>query len=60
MAELKIGFPDGWVTNDREKACGIRHDGPVEQGLVVVEQVREIDVAIKVSRLVTELHHQAA
>jgi hypothetical protein len=60
MAELEAGFRDGRVVDDREKARRIGHDGPIEERLVMVEQVDEIDVAIEVGVLVAELHHHSA
>jgi hypothetical protein len=59
MAELQTGFADGRVVHNREKARRVRHDGSVEERLVVVEQVHEIDITIEVCVLLAELHHHA-
>src|SRR5271170_7327253 len=60
MAELQASFPDGWVVNDRQKASGVRHDSPIKEGFVVIEQVDQVNVAIKVRILVGELQHHPA
>jgi hypothetical protein len=57
VAELEARFADGRVVDDRQKPRRVRHDRPVEQGLVVVEQVHQEDAAVEVAGLVTELHH---
>ena len=59
VAELQAGLADGRVVHDRQKARRVRHDGPVEERFVVIEQIDEIDVAIEVGVLVAELHHHA-
>ena len=60
MAELEAGLADGRVVDDRQKARRVGHDGPIEERLVVVEQIDQVDVAIEVGGLVAELHHDAA
>ncbi len=60
MAELETGFADGRVVYNREKAHRIRHDGPIEKRLVVIEKIGEVNVAIEVRALMPELHHHAA
>ncbi len=59
MAELEASLADGRIIHDRQKARRVRHDGPVEERFVVVEQIYEVDVAIKVRGLVAQLHHHA-
>src|ERR1700723_3258372 len=39
VSELQARFSDSRVVYDWQKACWIGHNGPIEQGLVVVEQV---------------------
>ena len=60
MAELQASFPDGWVVNDRQKASGVRHDSPIKEGFVVIEQVDQVNVAIKVRILMAQLQHHPA
>src|SRR5262249_60438191 len=60
VTELETGFPDRRVINDRQKARRVGHYGPLEQRLIVVEQIDQIDVSIKVGVLVAELHHHPA
>ena len=59
VAELQAGLADGRVVDDRQEARRIGHRGAVEQGLVVVEQVHEIDVAVEIAGLVPELLQHA-
>ena len=59
VAELQARFADGRVVHDRQKARRVRHDGLVEEGFVVIEQIDEIDIAFEVRRLLTQLHHHA-
>ena len=51
MPELQAGLADGRVVDDRQKSRRVRHDGPVEQRFVVVEQIDQVDVAIEVRGL---------
>jgi hypothetical protein len=60
VAELETGFPDGRIIDDRQKARRIGHYGPIEERLVVVEQIGQIGVSIKVGVLVAELRHHPA
>src|SRR5260370_6976412 len=60
MAKLQTGFADGRVVYDRKEAYRIRHDSSVEKRLVMIEKIREVNVAIKVCALMAELHHHAA
>src|SRR5579863_3449805 len=55
MTELETSFSDGRVVNDWQEAGRVGHDGPVKQCLVVVQKIDEVDVAIEVGRLVTQL-----
>ena len=50
MAELETGFPDGRVIHDRQKPRRIGHHSPIEERLVMVEEIDQIDVAIEVRR----------
>ncbi len=59
MAELQADVADRGIVDDRKEPSRIGHDGAIEQRLVVVEQVDQIDVAVEVGRLVTELHVHA-
>jgi len=36
MPEFQASLADRRVVNDRQKLCGVRHDGPVKQGFIVV------------------------
>ena len=60
VAELQACLADGRVVHNREKSRRVRHDGSVEEGLVMVEQIDEVDVAIEVRVLLAELHHHAS
>ena len=60
MAELEADFPNGRVVNDGQKASWVGHDRPIEERFIVVEQVDQVNVAIDVAGLVTELHHHPA
>jgi len=60
VTKLETGFPDGWVVNDGQKARRIGHYSPVEKCFVVVEQIDQVNVAIEVRVLVSELHHYPA
>jgi len=60
VAELETGLPDGRVIDDGQKARRIGHYGPIEKRLVVIEQIGQIDVSIKVGVLVAELPHHPA
>ncbi len=55
MAELQACFADGRVVHNREKARRVRHDGSVEERLVVVEQIHEVDIAFQIRVLLREL-----
>ena len=55
VVELQAGLADGRVVDDRQEAGGIRHQGAVEQRLVLVEQPDQVDVAIEIGGLVSEL-----
>ena len=57
MTELEARFADGRVVDDRQKPRRIGHDRPIEQRLVMVEQIDKEDVAVEIGGLVTELHH---
>ena len=57
VAEFQAGLADGRIVNDWEKARRVRHHRPVKQRLIMIEQVRQIDVTVEVGGLVTELHH---
>ncbi len=59
MAELQACFADGRVVHNREKARRVRHDGSVEERLVVVEQIYEINITLEVCVLIAELQHHA-
>ena len=60
VTELEAGFADGRVIDDRQKARRVGHDRPIEERLVMVEQIDQVDVAVEVGGLVTELHHHPA
>jgi hypothetical protein len=60
MTEFEAGFCDRWIIDDGEEARRIGHDRAVEECLVVVEQIDQVDVAFKVSILLTELLHHPA
>jgi hypothetical protein len=60
VTELEAGFADGRVIDDRQKARWIGHDRPIKERLVVVEEIDQVDVAVKVGALVTKLHHHPA
>src|SRR6202022_2088241 len=60
VAELEAGLADGRVVHNRKKTRWVRHDSPVEERCVVVEQIDEVNIAIEVRVLVPELHHHAA
>ena len=60
VAELQAGLADGRVVHDRQKPRRIGHDRPIEERLVVVEQIDEVDVAIEIGGLMAELHHHPA
>ncbi len=55
VVELQAGLADGRVIDDRQEAGRIRHQGAVEQRLVLVEQPDQVDVAIEIGGLVSEL-----
>ena len=57
MTELKAGFADGRVIDDRQKTGRIGHDRPIKERLVMVEEIDQVDVAFEVGGLVTKLHH---
>jgi hypothetical protein len=57
VAELETGFANRRVIDDRQKAGRIGHHRPIEQLLVVVEQVYEIDITVDIAVFVTQLHH---
>ncbi len=59
VAELQAGLADGRIVDDRQEARRIGHQGPVEQGLVVIEKSDQIDVAVDVAALVPELLQHA-
>ena len=60
VAKLETCLTDCRIVHDRQKARRIRHDGPVKERFVVIEQIDEVDVAIEVSVLLAELQHHAA
>src|SRR5262249_48614675 len=55
VTELQAGFTNRRVINDRQEPRRVRHDGPVEERFVVVEQVHQVDVALQVRGLLREL-----
>ena len=55
VVELQAGLADGRVVDDRQEARRVRHQGAVEQRLVLVEQPDQVDVAIEIGGLVSEL-----
>ena len=55
VAELEAGLADRRIVDDGQETGRVRHDGAVEERLVVVEQVHQVDVAVDVGVLVPEL-----
>src|SRR4029077_240251 len=51
VPKLQAGFSDGRVVDDGQKPSRIGHDGSIEQRLIVVQQVDQVNVALKISRL---------
>jgi len=56
VAEFQTGLADRRIINDRQKVRRVGHDRPIEQRLVVVEQINQVDVALEVASLGAELH----
>src|SRR5262249_24175113 len=46
VPELKTGFANRGIVDDRKESRWIGHDRPIEKRLVMVEQINEIDVTI--------------
>ena len=60
VAEFETGLADCRIVHDRQESRRIRHNGAVEQGFVVVEQIDEIDVTIKVGVFMPQLGQHAS
>ena len=56
VAELQTGFANRRIINDRQKVRRVGHYRPIEQRLVVLEQIDQIDVTLEVGGLGAELH----
>ena len=56
VAEFQTGLADRRIINDGQKVRRVGHDRPIEQRLIVVEQLYQINIAVEVGRLVAELH----
>src|SRR5262249_55704912 len=60
VTELQTGFADGRVVHDGHESRRVRHDRAVEEGLVDVQQVDQVNIALQVGGLVPELLHHPA
>ena len=57
VSELEACLTDGRIVHDRKKPGGVRHDGPIKESFIVIEQVDQVNVALQIRVLLAELEH---
>jgi hypothetical protein len=57
VSELEACLTDGGVVYDRKKPGGVRHDGPIKESFIVIEQVDQVNVSLQICVLLAELEH---